>query len=398
MLGLSKHGPDGRYGAIMDIGSGSVGVALIVSDPLEENPMIIWSHRERMVNRDHTNLAAAEKDITTTIVNATLELSNTGLRVLRQYDNKAEVGEFVVNISAPWSYTVARTASVNAEHPFTVTKKLVSEMTQKAVDIAKETIKESELASKYNIEIVSNETVSMTANGYKTSDPYDNEVRKLSLSQLVGVSQLKILETITDVHQKVLPKTELITNTFMSTYYRAILDLNPDLIEVCLVDLTAEGTELGVVREGILNHTSHIPAGIYSLGREISLLLDIPREEAMGYFKDSASDITKSLSSSKKSKLDEIFENYQQSLVELFHQTGDALSIPKTILLHTDNNTESFFAEQIKIAAKTATNTTHAIHFVNTKFFSSITANDTALLLSAYVFHKKLHSSKYQES
>ena len=28
MFGLKKHGPDGRYGAIIDIGSGSVGVGI----------------------------------------------------------------------------------------------------------------------------------------------------------------------------------------------------------------------------------------------------------------------------------------------------------------------------------------------------------------------------------
>lgn len=398
MLGLKKHGPDGRYGAIMDIGSGSVGVALVVSDPMEKDPIIIWSHRERMVNRDHTDLAAAEKDITTTLINASLELSSAGLKVLRQYDPKGTVEEFIVNISAPWSYTVARTATINADHPFTVTKKLVSEMVEKATAVAHTAIKATRISEKFDIEIVSNATVSMTANGYKTSDPYDSEVRKLTLSQLVGVSQLKILHAVNDVQQKILPKTELTTNTFMYVYYRTITELIPEVVEVCLVDITAEGTELGVIREGVLNHTSHISTGIYTLAREISLLIDIPREEALGYFKDTASDITKNLSASKKKKIDELLQNYQESLVELFHQTGDTLSIPKTVFLHTDNSTEEFFANQIKTATRAATNTSHAVHFINSEFFNSVTANDTALLLSAYVFHKKLHCTKYGES
>lgn len=117
MLGLGKHGPDGRYGAILDIGSGSVGVAIVASDPLQKNPEIVWSHRERMLLRDTDTIEQSAKHITTALLNTILTLGSEGIRALRQHEKNSSIETMQVTISAPWSYTITKTVSYTHEEP-----------------------------------------------------------------------------------------------------------------------------------------------------------------------------------------------------------------------------------------------------------------------------------------
>jgi hypothetical protein len=171
--------------------------------------------------------------------------------------------------------------------------------------------------------------------------------------------------------------------------------MHPDTSEVCLVDVTSEATEMGVVRDDLLVHTSHVPYGQYSLARDLSNLSKLPKEEAIGYIRNNYVDTIKNLSDAKKQEVTAIVNNYVEGLVRLFNETGDVLSIPKTIFLHTDKLTEDFFAERLKEAGKLATKGTHAVHAITSEFLEGNKVEDTAILLSAYVFHKNLDDATY---
>ena len=395
MFGLSKHGPDGRYGAVIDIGSGSAGVAIIVSDPLETNPKIIWSYRERMVLRDHINLAATEKNITTTIVNAILELGNTGIRALHEYDRKARLDSVLITISAPWSYTVARTATISEKQPFTVSPELIEELTESASAQAKAAVNEDLVIEQLELEVITNTTVGISANGYRIHNPYVSEIEKLTLSQLIGMAEKQLISATREALEKVLPNIEVFMGTFMQFYYQVLNVAHPDTTEICLIDITAEATELGIVRDSILKHTTFIPVGLNSLARDISKLCNLPKEEALGYFRANQSDSRGLLTAEKQAELDAIVAQYENLVAALFTRTGDTLSIPKTVFLHTDAATEQFFSDILKKATRTATGTKHVIHPITSEFFNPDMDIDTAILLSAHVFHNHIYETSY---
>ena len=398
MFGLRKHGPDGRYGAILDIGSGSAGVAIVASDTLEDKPIIIWNYRERMVIRDHANLAVAEKDIITTVVNAVLELGNTGIRALREYDKHAVVDEIVVTISAPWAHTVSRTLSLDNSEAFSVDGKVLKDLIKKARAEASEAVGEKAVSEKFDLTIVSDETVSITANGYRVHNPFVSEVNKLTLTQLVGVTQTRFYDAIFEAIDKVMPGHEVICRTFMHLFYQALDEARPETSEVCLVDITAEATEIGIVRDNVLNQTTYAPYGMYNLAREISVLCGVTLEEALGYMRIGGSKLEQKLSSDKQQQLSTVINKYESELAKVFTKTGDALSIPRTIFLHTDHKYEDFFSKCLINGARTATNTDHSVHLITSEFFAIDKVTDSALLLSAHVFHKKLYESKYLKS
>jgi hypothetical protein len=171
----------------------------------------------------------------------------------------------------------------------------------------------------------------------------------------------------------------------MHLFYRVLKDLHPDTSEICLIDITDEATEIGIVRDNILKQTTHVPIGMYTLAREIASACNIPKEDAYTYIKDG----TVVQTDKNAAAIEGIFASYESSIAELFSRTGDSLSIPKTLFLHTAKTTEDFFAKRLKEAAKRSTGSTHTVHLFTSELLGDTAMEDTALALSSYYFHTR---------
>lgn len=387
MLGLGKHGPDGKYGAIVDVGSGSVGIAIVASDPTQQYPEVVWSHRERMVLRESASLDDSAKHITTALLNAMLTLGSEGLRALREHEKGASIDVIQVAISAPWSYTITKTVSYNQKKPFVITKKLVRELIETAQNQALEVIDESDIIKKLGLEVITRATIRLTANDYPTDAVFGQQARNLSISHVSAISQKRLLDALREGKDKVLPKTELERYSFMLIFYCVIRQLAADTTEVCLIDVTNEATEIGIVRDGILKYVTHAPYGTYSIARDISNLCGVPKEEALAFIRGNSA-LEDTLSAEKQAELEALMQTYEEHITNLFKRTGDTLSIPRPLFIHTDARTEPFYKERIKNAAAQATKSEHGLHLVTSKLLNGNEDSDTALLLSANFFHK----------
>lgn len=387
MFGLGKHSPEGNYVALIDIGSGSVGVAIVASDYTEDKPVFVWSHRERMAITAEGSLNEELKKLKAAILNVFLELGNTGVRALKKYDAVGKITDIHVAVSAPWSYTATKTVTLEEKTPFEITHKLVDELLLKATDNTKVQLHEKMMSEKLGLDVISDELISLTVNGYMIKDPYGKETTTIKATKLSGVTYSDITNSIVKHQQEILPGAETHFTTFMYQYYQALQKFTPSTSEVCLIDITAKATEMGIVRDGILQYVTHIPTGTYSLASDIVGLCEIPKEEALGYMKDNGVNSVALLSAEVQAQINAVFVTYKEHLAVMFQTTGDSLTIPKTIFLHTDAETESFFGKLITEATSSNSATQHNVHPITGKLFPKVDVSDTALLLSAYVFH-----------
>ena len=71
----------------------------------------------------------------------------------------------------------------------------------------------------------------------------------------------------------------------MLVFYCVLRQLAPDTTEVCLIDITHEATEIGIVRDGILKYVTHVPFGTFTIARDIASLCKVPNEEALAYLR-----------------------------------------------------------------------------------------------------------------
>jgi cell division ATPase FtsA len=327
-----------EYGIVIDIGSGSVGIAIVIS-PSEIGDMeIVWSHREYKLIKDTTTKQGAVNEINTTIVNALLELGSNGLKALYTAHPKTILKYVQVAISAPWSYTITKTISYEDEKPFEVTASLVEQLIETAKKQTLESTLDGTLIEDLGLRMITDDTVDVQLNGYSIHEPVGRKGKSVVLSHISAVAEKKILENVEDSIQRILPKAQVEHFSFMHLFYRVLKDLHPDTSEICLIDITDEATEIGIVRDNILKQTTHVPIGMYTLAREIASACNIPKEDAYTYIKDG----TVVQTDKNAAAIEGIFASYESSIAELFSRTGDSLSIPKTLFLHTAKTTEDF--------------------------------------------------------
>lgn len=368
-------------GAIIDIGSGSVGAAIVTLDTDTNQSTIVWSHREFTLLRTSTTLADAERAVKTAFVNVFLELGNAGLKALHEHNKELQVQNVQISLAAPWQYTASKVVIFSDEKEFVVDNELLRDLSKKANEQGEAEANNSELLKEFGLTLISQETIGTMINGYAISDILKKRANELSFVQISMLGDKGMIEAIKETQEKLLPRADLSITSFIFMFYSVVIRLYPHTLEAAVVDITKEATELGIIRDGALRFVSHIPVGSFTLARAIAEQLSIPPEEAFTYLKTNTDYGIASIPEKHKAIVEQVFGAYDDELKTLFKNTHDELSIPRSIFIHTELHTELFFNHTIKRAATELTDTEHTIHPVTSKLFSESHTGDTSILL-----------------
>ncbi|NCN11760.1 hypothetical protein GW937_00375 [Candidatus Kaiserbacteria bacterium] len=390
---------DDRYGVIIDVGSGSVLTAIIHSDPQEKQPTIIWAHREQVPLRNINSLEQSAKALVAALIDASMLLDSEGRSALRENNPSAKLTRVQCGISAPWSYTITKTINYKQDEVFTISDELIEDLLTTINSKIENDLQNSEPLRGLGLQTITNATVDVRANGYRANNLEGEKVQELSISRVNVVTHGYMVDALDEISDKLFTGSDLHKTSYifmLNTVANELLQLNNDH---CLVDVTYEATEIGVVRDGVLTYCTHTPFGSYSLAREISAAINVPIYEAFGYLHtEKPYNFKLSLSTTQLKEIDEIFEAYTARVTELFHETGDELSIPKHITIHSDLNSETLFTDIIDHAVKRATKAKPFISKISSEIFEKYYRNsevgpqkplstDTAMLVSAQFFH-----------
>jgi hypothetical protein len=397
-----------RYGVLIDVGSGSVLVSIVKSDQVRSYPDIIWAKREYVPLRSIDSISDCAKYVMTSLVNALMLLDSEGRKVFLEKTGQKKLPHVQVTIAAPWSYTITKTISYGHTDSFTLSDELVDELLRTAHQKVSEDLVEHEKENQLGLSVITRCVIGLQANGYFLQVPNEQKVKSLKVVETSAIAQDYLIKALAEACEKILPQSTPKLYSFILIFYTILRDLQPETQEFCLVDVTYEATELGIVREGLLNYTTHTPFGTFSLAREIANILEVPTVEAFGYLhaKDPLTLIVH-YSELKRAAVAKVFIAYQERLTKLFFETGDSLAIPKKIFLHGSSETESFLASQLSIAARNATAASHAVYPIteellirtydeSAKAALQKSAVDTALLISAQFFHTGAGHRKFE--
>jgi cell division ATPase FtsA len=390
----------GRYGVIFDIGSGSVLAAIIHSAPDMQHPEVIWSHREHAPLRNIDSLEQSSKAVMTALMNASMRVDTDGRKALYDYNRSAKLSELQCSISAPWSYTVTKSVDYKQEESFRVTKELIEDLEDAVEQRIEDELRENSLTADLGLQVVTQMTTGLTVNGYQIPHPEGQQAMELSISHTSAVSQSYLIEAMEGLREKMFPGLSARYTSFVLLLYTVVREFLPMGRDVCFVNVTYEATEIGLVRDGILTYATHTPFGSFSLAREISSVTNMPLHEAFAHLRSNAAyDFKQNANKRQQKDLDAIFEAYTERLIELLRQTGDDLSVPKHIYLHTDARSESVFQDLIERAIKRLLKVSPHTTLVSSELCAlqqqnitkNVTTNkvfpDATLLLSSQFFH-----------
>lgn len=390
-----------RFGIIIDIGSGSVLTAIVHSAKSMKHPMIVWAHREHIALKEIDSVERSAHAVLAALVNASIKLDTEGRKTLEVYYPGAKLSVLQSSIAAPWSYTVTKTLNLQQEEDIPITEHLIDELVSAAQRQVEEDLKQHSDTISQELAVITKSTMDLLTNGYRVRHPEGAEANTIQLTQATVVVQQYMIDSLTEMQQKLFPNTKIEAMSFILMFYYTIRSLYPHTDDICLVDITDEASELGIIRDGSLTYSTHIPFGMFSLAREIAKISNITLHEALGYLRaDDIAGVSKHLPEHNHPAVDAVFDAYIQKLAALFNETGDSLSIPKRMFIHVEASFEPLFRHLTTRAAKIATKIDPAIESFATNLIPQEQKtilreqigdyiHDTALLLNAEFFHKE---------
>lgn len=399
-MGLfSKRKAKIRCGLVVDIGSSSVVISIVASNPTKEHPDVIWSRREYVTRQPGDSDSENAQALMTTLLQAMLYIDTEGQKALKEKLPGHSPTVMQVSVAAPWAYTITKNINYTDKEPFIVTYEMVNELVQAAQQKTLEDLQANEVTESLGLTIMSRATTDVIVNGYVTKEPLQQSATSLSVSHVTTVTQEALMDTIKEIKQKSIPRAEMRSYSFILMYYAIIRELFDKMTDFCLVDVTFEATEIGVVRDGRLQYCTHIPVGIMTLARAVAGHGKTPTAEVHTAMRNEK--IRERLFEANprlKEKFDSVISEYKQKLQSLFMETGDALAIPKNMFVHTELYTEDLFQKIISSAAQQTTKVEHVVYGISRELLTKQyeqeardriwkSSVESSVLLSAQFFH-----------
>ena len=407
---FSFGGKKDRFGIIIDVGSGSVLTAIVHSNKAKKYPIIIWAHREHIALKKINDVDQSAKAVMSALMSASIKLDSEGRKKLSEYAPSAKLTVVQCSIAAPWSYTVTKTVSLKNDESIEISEHFIEELIYTAQQQVEEDLRKHSDKLNISLEIIAKATMDLLSNGYRVKQPEGELAKAISLTHATVVAQKYIMDGLTEVQQKLFTSSSLNSVSFILMLYCTVRSIEPHTDDVCLIDITDEASEIGIIRDGSLKYSTHMPYGMFTLAREISEAAKVPLSEALGHMR--AKDIAglkERLPVSSHDKLTLIFDRYIEELADLLNETGDSLSIPKKVYLHIESSFEPLFTHLAERATRSATKIDHVVSSVAKELLPKDQkdeiakhvgdyVHDTALLLNAEFFHTKKHCLDFNYS
>lgn len=381
MLGFGTHAPNARCGLIIDVNSASVSAAIVVSEPDEPSPTVVWTHIERCAIQPEFEISFLAKQIATTLLNVSLEIGGAGLTALAKHDAKQRIKYTQVSVGAPWSYTVTKQVTFKPEKVTTVTRSLLSDLIATAERETTETCGSNPLFAQLGLEVIGSVTTGMTANGYTVSTLEGKEVSEFSLTRQLTICQKQVLNTVDEVHTSIAANSELSVHSYISNTLSQVLQSTNETDTYGVIDMSGNATEVGLIQAGTLTQVSHDTWGYYDVTRELHAITLQPLEACFAMIQD---DHIATSASAAKTEVTEAFAEKIAALITRACEKGD---MPHHFLIHTDTHLHTFAEQVVKKSLRHCTKQPCTVSIISEKLADRVTIKESRLALSTAVFH-----------
>ena len=254
MLGLSfaaKRDPI----AIVDVGSGSAAVGIL---QLRGNDAAII-HAATRISLSFENRTPDQS--VSAVSQAIEEAGKKTLAFYRSLKDHPTPDTLFIFLRTPWSRSKSAESHQKFEEETPITDKLISQLAKQVLAT------EKEIDTKNLLEAT---VMKILLNGYQVVDPKGKRAHDVSISVLLGDADLKVKASVLNAVKSFLPSHVPQWRTHTRATLR-ILGVSPEnWRDSVVVDVGTEGTNIAVVRKGILCEQQSFPEGSRSILETIS--------------------------------------------------------------------------------------------------------------------------------
>ncbi|MFA6355246.1 MAG: hypothetical protein WCW65_02385 [Candidatus Paceibacterota bacterium] len=339
-MGLFSSKKKERLVAIFDIGSGSVGGALVrMPSSNKDLPTIIKSTRTDIVTRKELDFNLFLKDMILALGFASRSLSQSKL---------GAPDEIICVLASPWYISETRLIKMSKEHSFVFSKKTIDELILKEMSSFNTLYKNKYGDIESKPEVIEHPIVGVALNGYHVDDPIGKKTRSLEIDMVISLSPKLCLDKIKETISNSFHSTPVSFSSFIVATYIAVKDKYMNHDSYLLLDIGGEVTDVGIVAKGILKDSLSFPYGKKTLFREICKKLKIELRDAYEIFSLYNKD---TLSDKEKDKLEPILQSIEKlwgkSFKECINTLPRTLTLPNVMFLTIDSDVKDWFVKVI---------------------------------------------------
>lgn len=256
---------------VLDIGSGSVGGAIVQMDKVRKSKTkILFSTRADMVyqqqgDRDHAHdsmIRALER-----VVSALGEVSI------------GRVDKITCFLAAPWHVSQSRTSTMERKVSFTFSKRFVSAIIDRETLAFQDAMHDTYQRHGDTVRVFEKRLTDVTLDGVSSIAPFGRKTLSVALSLFVAGAPEHLLHRIeyTVNHSFRAP---VIFNTFMSGAYMAVRSTLPAYEDFFIVNVGGSMTDIGTSKKNILHTTASLPLGMHAIVRSVAEKSGVTLHEA----------------------------------------------------------------------------------------------------------------------
>ncbi len=325
--------------ALFDIGTSSVGGALIVKDN-KNIPTIIFSVREPIKITENFDFDRFFSYTMQSIQKVAHKINLSGLGV----PNK-----IYCTLSSPWYASQTRSIKLEKNTNFIFNSKLASDLNKKEFSLfEQENIKQNnDIIS--GAHIIETKNMSVSLNGYRVQKPLGMKAKKVEMSLFLSMVEKNIITKIEESIGRYLHFKNIKFSSFIFSSFTTLRDVFPKEEDFIFMDIGGEITEIGMVKKDILLESVSFPYGknfiLRSLSKKIGHDIDHTKSLFNLYLQGH---LEKKNSEKIKKELDILSLEWLKQLGISLNALSSHILLPHTVFLLVEQDMISFFGDIIK--------------------------------------------------
>lgn len=335
-MSSSKKGKKPSPFIVFDIGSASIGAAILVFDEETEKINILYDTRvyiafqEKFFKDKHLTAATISA-----LKKAVQNIQDKGIRRVHE----SNIKDVFCIIGSPWYEAEIKNIKFIEDEPFTVSSKFISKILDE----------EGEKFEASKGKLMEKNIIQVLLNGYSTDNPYGKEASVVDTTLFFSSVSDDLQKRIKDVLEASFIVSDVSFNTFALTSFSAVRDIFKTEKSFLLMDISGETTDIILVRDETIKKVASFRLGKNFLIRKVASSLSTVHEEAhslIRLFIDEKS--TDSESAKIEPVLKEAKEEWLSYLRKILSDFSEGISLPKTVLLSVDTDLSKWFVDTIK--------------------------------------------------
>lgn len=331
MFGFGASSGKPHYGALIDVGSESVGIAVVSSKMDEAYPKILFSHRVHMrITAQEVSATERIRYMKEALFSASLILSRDGLEALRVADTSARLQDILLTVSAPWSHTISKSVVYAGETDLKISRALIDELVTSAEEDIRTSIANESPELTEGFSVIERATTDVRINDYHVDQPIGLRGKEISLVHVTGLMPIDITKAVEDIRDKILPNVSIRSHTFLLVLYCVIREHIEDHSSLTIVHVTGETTEFGIVENNTLTENISVPFGLNGVVRELMRGNERTANEIHSLLTLSMHD---ELAEKEKSEVEKVLSAYSKRVGEALKNHAPEHRFPKNAFI-----------------------------------------------------------------